>query len=334
MGAILVQHHDRSEFEALSEVWQKQKRWERKHKAAAPKRRDCSSGRGGGFMRARAYMQTSSDMDGLSESLRRDAEELNDTASVCSEASFCSDVSSQFECEIDGERRLIVSSSASSCSSASCFSTRSRRSALPPISEYCATPASPASCYEDTLEDYAAGLRPLLVTRGELLKFFLRMPADVLAGPQPLGAPAAHLAHRELLEALCSSIACLAKVSKMPQSQVLCLCEGFEYGPESYSISGEVCTRLLIVARPLEGLGTAHTGANQEPRSALPIKMKLTDVTSRAPFLAELLAMRKELQQGMQQQLSGESALKRRRRTLKHVADALKALKRSGGGKR
>eukprot|EP00930_Biecheleria_cincta_P037137 TRINITY_DN25481_c0_g1_i1.p1 TRINITY_DN25481_c0_g1~~TRINITY_DN25481_c0_g1_i1.p1 ORF type:complete len:330 (-),score=58.02 TRINITY_DN25481_c0_g1_i1:405-1394(-) len=329
MGAILVQHHDNSPFEALSEVWQKQKRWEQKHKAAAPKRRDCNSGRGGGFMRARAYIQTSSDIDGLSESFRRDAEELNDTASVCSEASFCSDVSSQFECEIDGERRLIVSSSASSCSSASCFSTRSRRSALPPISEYCATPTSPGgSCYEDTLEDYAAGLRPLLVTRGELLKFFVRMPADVLAGPQMVGAAGAHLAHRELLEALCSSIACLAKVSKMPQSQVLCLGEGFEYGRESYSLSGEVYTRLLILARPLEGLGDVHAG------SPLPIKMKLTDVTSRAPFLAELLAMRRELQAGMQQQLSGQSALKRRRRTLKHVADALKALKRSGGSKR
>lgn len=330
MGTVLAQSHDHTPFEALSEVWQKQKRWERKHKAVAPKRCNFTSARGGGFMRARAYVQTVSDMDGLSESFRRDAEEMNDTASLCSDTSFCSDVSSQFECEIDGERRLIVSSSASSCSSASCFSVRSRRSVLPPISEYCATPTSPGTeCYEDTLEDYAAGLRPLLVTRGELLKFVMRMPAEVLAGPPTpgaLGTLGSHLAHRELLEALCSSIACLAKVSKMPNSQVLCLGDGFEYGSESYSLSGEVYTRLLLVLRPLEGLGAAIASE--------PIKLKLMDVTSRAPFLAELLAMRKTLQAGMQQQLSGQSALKRRRRTLKHVADALKALKRSGGGKR
>mmetsp|Transcript_21461 Transcript_21461/g.49995 ORF Transcript_21461/g.49995 Transcript_21461/m.49995 type:complete len:134 (-) Transcript_21461:56-457(-) len=108
--------------------------------------------------------------------------------------------------------------------------------------------------------------------------------------------------------------------------RVLCLGEGFDYGVEDYSLNGSTRTRLVLTA-------TAITGSTTKPA-----RIRICDVASREPFIAELMGMASSLDTAMQQPLYSQSALKRRRRTLRHVAEALKALRQksssSSGGER
>lgn len=206
-------------------------------------------------------------------------------------------------------------------------------------------------------------LRPLLVTRSEVVKILGRLPREVLMGTEGGRGAAEHLLHRELLGALFGSIACIARPCNAGEGErvapkALCLGEGFTYGDEEYAISSSVKTKLMITVLVLEG-APSEMGARgniagirevsgsddeedyQERLDSVPplvepktAAIRVTEVAARELFLAELLLMEPALRAGAAHRLTGLAALKRRRRTLRHVADAMKALRSSKKAKR
>lgn len=328
---------------ALTQALSRQRRWEHRngltpYKAVAPKGRPKggkgAKGKGRGNFRTRAYVRARtvnvcdedpSDDDSVvseGDKLSRSALNLDDASS----ASGSSD-GNMSTCGPSDRRskRLVASSSASSCSS------RSGTSSLSSIAEF------NAPAFEDQedisgLEEYALSLRPLIVTRAELVKIIARMPPEVLNGPQAPASTQAHVAHRELLEALCSSIACVARPDGPTGERLLCLGDGYDYIPDSYSLSSNVRTRLVIVLKAIVPAGSAPRGAEgQDAEAKSPearvFTIRVTEVASRELFIAELMAMEDALRAGMEERFSSSSSLKRRRRTLRHVADAIKVLR-------
>eukprot|EP00929_Paragymnodinium_shiwhaense_P064777 TRINITY_DN32496_c0_g1_i2.p2 TRINITY_DN32496_c0_g1~~TRINITY_DN32496_c0_g1_i2.p2 ORF type:complete len:209 (+),score=48.48 TRINITY_DN32496_c0_g1_i2:272-898(+) len=189
------------------------------------------------------------------------------------------------------------------------------------------------------MEEYAVAFRPLVVTRTELVKILNRMPPDVLLGPATSSNNSSTNAmHRELLEVLGGAIAVVAKVpgsQEVPgKAKVLCLGLSFDYGTEEYALSSRCRTRLLLSCWVLGTSDAACPDAAEQgaaPLSQEPkLQLKIADVASREPFIAELLAMEGALAVGMaDEKRAGLDALKKRRRALRRVADTLRDLRAS-----
>mmetsp|Transcript_20067 Transcript_20067/g.36270 ORF Transcript_20067/g.36270 Transcript_20067/m.36270 type:complete len:361 (-) Transcript_20067:49-1131(-) len=332
-------------FTALIEARRRQRRLEKRLQpvAPAPVKRP-----GGGRCRARMYMKVmsledcagrmdshsskGSDSFSLAEdrgvgAARWENESIDGQSDVASEST----VSELESCLAGGRSRRLIASTASSSSSMSGYSeaasTLTRKSSKSSLSSIPEVPVSLATVSADVapgLEDYAVNLRPLLVTRSELGKILSRMPHEVLSGAVPLRPSGTYMAFRELLDALGGSLACMARPSGWGEAtgRVLCLGDGFDYGVEEYTLNGSARTRLVLTA-------TAMAGSTMKAA-----RIRITDVASREPFIAELMGMASTLETAMQQPLFGQSALKRRRRTLRHVAEALKALRQKSSDKK
>mmetsp|Transcript_49506 Transcript_49506/g.115809 ORF Transcript_49506/g.115809 Transcript_49506/m.115809 type:complete len:360 (-) Transcript_49506:51-1130(-) len=331
-------------FTALIEARRRQRRLEKRLQpvAPAPKKRP-----GGGRCRARMYTkvmllddcagrvnsQSSKGSDSFSlqgdggvGAARWEMESIDGQSDVASEST----VSELESCFANGRSRRLIASTASSSSSVSGYSeasTLTRKSSKSSLQSIPEVPVSLATVSADVtpgLEDYAVNLRPLLVTRSELGKILSRMPQEILCGAVPLRPSGTYMAFRELLDALGGSLACMARPSGWAEGsgRVLCLGDGFDYGVEEYTLNGSARTRLVLT-------GTAIAGTTIKPA-----RIRITDVASREPFIAELMGMAPTLENAMQQPLFGQSALKRRRRTLRHVAEALKALRQKSADKK
>lgn len=200
------------------------------------------------------------------------------------------------------------------------------------------------------LEGYASALRPLFMTRGDLAHLLAKFPGRVLTGGASNGRSFA--AHRELMEELFGSIVVAVKSPERRGKIKLAFGESFSFGKEPYPL-GPLQTTLQIVAHGVRRGGheqfpvvyeeeheddersEAAVSAAREDGAAggglgvlefEELIIPLTEISSRELFLAELMQsdqcqLLASLSQGSHSRY-GHRALRRRRRTLRHVREA------------
>lgn len=204
------------------------------------------------------------------------------------------------------------------------------------------------------LEGYAHALRPLFMTRGDLTHLLTKFPSKVLMGGPEVGARS-FAAHRELLEELFGSFLVAVKSPERRGKIKLAFGSGFCYGKAAYTL-GPLQTKLQLVAHGVRRTGhepfpvvyeeehededrseaavsAARDDAGNEGQGVLEFEevvAPLTEVSSRELFLAELMQsdqcqLLASLSQGSHSKY-GHRALRRRRRTLRHVREATQLL--------
>jgi len=202
------------------------------------------------------------------------------------------------------------------------------------------------------LEGYAHALRPLFMTRGDITHLLSKFPHQVLLGGSNCGRQFA--AHRELLEELFGSLVVWVKSPERRGRIRLAFGSSFRYSEEPYML-GSVMTTLQFMGDGVQRIGAevcpvvpeenedeewaASECAASAARDATPeqgalefeeVVVPLTEVSSRELFLAELLQsdqcqLLASLSQGSHSKY-GHRALRRRRRTLRHVREATQLL--------
>lgn len=202
------------------------------------------------------------------------------------------------------------------------------------------------------LEGYAHALRPLFMTRGDITHLLSKFPHQVLLGGTNFGRQFA--AHRELLEELFGSLVVWVKSPERRGRIRLAFGSSFRYSEEPYML-GSVMTTLQFMGDGVQRIGNevcpvvpeenedeewaASECAASAARDAAPeqgalefeeVLVPLTEVSSRELFLAELLQsdqcqLLASLSQGSHSKY-GHRALRRRRRTLRHVREATQLL--------
>mmetsp|Transcript_63033 Transcript_63033/g.150177 ORF Transcript_63033/g.150177 Transcript_63033/m.150177 type:complete len:1427 (-) Transcript_63033:108-4388(-) len=207
------------------------------------------------------------------------------------------------------------------------------------------------------LEAYASALRPLFLTRGDLLHILAKFPTAVLMGGAAAGTRS-YAAHIELLEELFASLVVAVKKSGDRRGKIkLAFGESFTYGKEEYTL-GPVQTTLQLTGHGVRRVGqesipVVYEEDEDEGRSEAAVSMvhedsvivgpgalefeevvvPLTQVSSHELFLAELMQsdqcqLLASLSQGSHSKY-GHRALRRRRRTLRHVREAVQLLART-----
>jgi len=201
------------------------------------------------------------------------------------------------------------------------------------------------------LEGYAHALRPLFMTRGDLMHLLAKFPAQVLMGT-PASGSRSFAAHRELLEELFASFLVAVKSPERRGKIKLAFGSSFVYEKTVYSL-GPLQTCLCVVAHGVRRSGHEpfpvlyeEEHEDDEGRSEAAVSMApqdvqmdansvlefeevvvpLTEVSSRELFLAELMQsdqcqLLASLSQGSHSKY-GHRSLRRRRRTLRHVREA------------
>eukprot|EP00929_Paragymnodinium_shiwhaense_P118919 TRINITY_DN90814_c0_g1_i1.p1 TRINITY_DN90814_c0_g1~~TRINITY_DN90814_c0_g1_i1.p1 ORF type:complete len:1456 (-),score=272.56 TRINITY_DN90814_c0_g1_i1:60-4427(-) len=285
-----------------------------------------------------------------------------------------SDASSVFPGEGDAVQRILAASDAASdISSESASSAGFRSFGGVRSSIYSGAGMSAASSKSSVTEDmlafrrpqiesYATALRPLFMTRIDLIHLLSKFPQTVLTGGPSAGGRN-FAAHRELLEELFASLVVAVKSPERRGSRIkLVFGESAAYLNEPYSL-GTLTTTLHLVAH-----GVRRTGHEQFPvvyeederededcsdagvsaarndetlggQGVLEFEevvIPLTEVSSRELFLAELMQsdqcqLLASLSQGSHSKY-GHRALRRRRRTLRHVREATQLLANVPGG--
>ncbi|CAJ1385962.1 unnamed protein product, partial [Effrenium voratum] len=265
--------------------------------------------------------------------------------------------------DVDGPRILAASDTSDGGSSDSASSAGGGSFALPPslwsgVTYSAASSAS--SVTEDMLthrrplfEGYAHALRPLFMTRGDITHLLSKFPQQVLLGGAGCGRQFA--AHRELLEELFGSLVVWVKQPERRGRIRLAFGSTFRYAEEPYML-GSVMTTLQFVGDGVQRTGNevcpvvpeeneeeewaaSECAASQAKDVSTPeqdvlefeeVNVPLTEVSSRELFLAELLQsdqcqLLASLSQGSHSKY-GHRALRRRRRTLRHVKEATQLL--------
>ena len=111
------------------------------------------------------------------------------------------------------------------------------------------------------LEGYASALRPLFMTRGDIMHLLLKFPKQVLLGLGGNAGSRSFAAHRELLEELFGSVVVAVKSPERRGKIKLAFGASFAYGTEQYAL-GPMQTRLLLVAHGVRRTGQDR-GANK-----------------------------------------------------------------------
>lgn len=207
------------------------------------------------------------------------------------------------------------------------------------------------------IEGYASALRPLFMTRGDLTHLLLKFPSQVLLGNSAANARS-FAAHRELLEELFGSVVIAVKSPERRGKVKLAFGASFSYGREPYTM-GQAQTTIQIVAHGVKRLGhepfpplyeeegeddehseacvsiarddvTEHGTHDNSPLEFEEIVVPFTEISSRELFLAELMQsdqcqLLASLSLGSHSKY-GHRALRRRRRTLRHVREATQLL--------
>lgn len=203
------------------------------------------------------------------------------------------------------------------------------------------------------LEGYADALRPLFMTRGDITHLLAKFPVQVLLGGTAIGR--SYAAHRELLEELFGSLVVWVKSPERRGRIKLAFGTSFEYGEEAYMLGG-VSTTLHLVAHGISRTGqepfpivyeeededdeksqvaasAARDDGGNPGQGVLEFEelvVPLNQISSRELFLAELMQsdqcqLLASLSQGSHSKYS-QRALRRRRRTLRHVREATQLL--------
>jgi len=202
------------------------------------------------------------------------------------------------------------------------------------------------------LEGYASALRPLLMTRGDLVHVLAKFPLRVLVASTSASRSGA--AHRELLEELFGSIVVAVKGNDVRSKGKLAFGQSFTHCSEPYAL-GALQTTLCITAHGVrrtcqepfpvvyeeehEDEAQSETAMSRAHEAGLGLQgvlefeelnVPLTQISSRELFLAELMQsdqcqLLASLSQGSHSKY-GHRALKRRRRTLRHVREATQLL--------
>jgi len=208
------------------------------------------------------------------------------------------------------------------------------------------------------LEGYASALRPLFMTRGDLTHLLAKFPSPIILGG-PVADSRSFAAHRELLEELFGSMVVAVKSKERRGKIKLAFGASFSYGPRSYKL-GRMEATIQLVAHGVRRTGNdpfppVYEDEHEELRSEAAVSaarhddessgqgvlefeelvIPLTDVCSRELFLAELMQsdqcqLLASLSQGSHSKY-GHRALRRRRRTLRHVREATQLLVNAPG---
>lgn len=265
--------------------------------------------------------------------------------------------------EMDGAGRILAASVTSDGASSDSASSAGGGSFALPSSMWSGVTYSAASSASTVTEDmlthrrpllegYAHALRPLFMTRGDITHLLSKFPHQVLLGGTNCGRQFA--AHRELLEELFGSLVVWVKSPERRGRIRLAFGSSFRYAEEPYML-GSVMTTLQFMGDGVQRIGNevcpvvpeenedeewaASECAASAARDAAPeqgalefeeVVVPLTEVSSRELFLAELLQsdqcqLLASLSQGSHSKY-GHRALRRRRRTLRHVREATQLL--------
>jgi len=279
--------------------------------------------------------------------------------------SDASSVVSGIEGEGGPNRRILAASDTSDGGSSESASSAGQGSFALPSSMWSGITYSAASSASTVTEDllthrrpllegYAHALRPLFMTRGDVTHLLSKFPQQVLLGG--VNTARNFAAHRELLEELFGSLVVWVKTPERRGRIRLAFGSSFRYAEEPYML-GSVMTTLLFVGDGVQRTGNeacpvvheeneeeewaasecaasaARDDATTQEQSVLEFEevvVPLTEISSRELFLAELLQsdqcqLLASLSQGSHSKY-GHRALRRRRRTLRHVREATQLL--------
>jgi hypothetical protein len=198
---------------------------------------------------------------------------------------------------------------------------------------------------DSELMAYAQALKPLLVTRKDIARVLSRVPEALLNGTPSTESGVAEL--RELINSIFGSVVVILHIHG--RGDCLCFCSGVIYSEEQYTLGRLNLTLQLKVSRsfavpkassrrpapvPEESEGALsprkcddaqkEESAKEATASAEPILVKLTDISSRDLFLAELVGpFGAVLKAAALESRCSTKALRSRRHSLRHAKDAL-----------
>lgn len=252
--------------------------------------------------------------------------------------SFCSSTGSESEASSACSRQILAGRSfASSDGGDDAASELSYRG------ELSAQAGPPAPLEDQDVMGYAQALKPLLVTRKDLARVLSRVPEAVMLGPPTSGSADSSAEVRELLDSILSSI--VAVVHVPGKGDCLAFASGLSYADckDPYNL-GRLRTTLCLRAKPwflapmagrrpapvpeeVEDPAAAESTrevAELAPVSNEVLEFRLTDISSRDLFLAELVGpFGAALHAAAMDTRCTSRALRHRRHALRRAKDAL-----------